>query len=187
MFRSVLAALLAASSPGLANAATTIEGEGEGYVDGRERVNLGTGRYRVVFSFDQAVTDAYVFALQNLSYDFYDPADPGAYLGGNDIEYYSGVSTGGISDSLIFRFTVERPYNVCGGWECESGVYSVSAIEYGFYSDTRTAYSVDVQYLGAVPEPGVWVLMILGFGLVGAGMRTSGRRMVQSAERASTV
>lgn len=171
MFRAILAAILALCVPSAANAAITIEGAGQGYVDERERVNLGTGRYRVMLSFDRPVNDVYVFALYNLSYDFYDAADTNVLLGGNDIEYYSGVSPDGNLSNLSFRFTVDRPYDVCGAWECESGAYSVSAIEYGFHSDTSSAYRLDVQFLGAVPEPGVWVLLILGIGLVGASMR----------------
>ena len=176
MFRAVLATILVFFAPFAASAATIVDNAAPGYVDERQRVNLGTGRYRVVMNFDQAVTDAYVFVLHNLSYNFYDPEDPGAYLGGNDIDYYSGTSMDAVQSTMTFRFTVDRPYDVCGAWECESGSYSASALEYGFHSASGTGYSVDIQYLGAVPEPGTWALLIFGFFGIGAALRSNAAR-----------
>ena len=176
MFRAVLATILVFFAPFAANAATIVDHAGPGYVDEQRRLNLGTGRYRVVMNFDQSVTDAYVFVLHNLSYNFYDPEDPGAYLGGNDIDYYSGARQDTVPSALTFRFTVDRPYDVCGAWECESGSYWVSGLEYGFQTAVGTGYSVDVQYLGAVPEPGTWALLIIGFLSIGAALRSKGAR-----------
>ena len=176
MFRAVLATVLIAFAPFAASAATIVDTSGPGYVDEQERLGLGTGRYRVVINFDRSVTDAYVFVLHNLTYDFYDPDDPDAYLGGNDVEYYTGSTQDAVPSTLTFRFTVDRPYDVCGSWACETGAYSVSGIEYGFQAQATTNYSVDVQYLGAVPEPGTWALLILGFLGVGAAMRGAQHR-----------
>ena len=176
MFRAVLATILVVFAPFAAAAATIVDTAGPGYTDERQRLDLGTGRYRVVMNFDQPVTDAYVFILNNLSYNFYDPADPTEYLGGNDVEYYSEEYRDVVPSTLTFRFSVDRPYDVCGPWECESGVYSVSAIEYGFHAQSSTAYSIDVQYLGAVPEPSTWALMILAFLGLGVAMRKHGAR-----------
>ena len=176
MFRAVLATILVVFAPFSATAATIVDNAGPGYVDERERLNLGTGRYRVVMNFDQSVTDAYVFVLHNLTYNFYDPEDPSEYLGGNDIEYYSEARHDVVPSTLSFRFTVDRPYDVCGSWECESGYYWVSGLEYGFQTESGTGYSVDVQYLGAVPEPATWAFLTLGFLGVGAALRSDTAR-----------
>jgi PEP-CTERM motif len=40
-----------------------------------------------------------------------------------------------------------------------------------FFTPTATGFSVSATGFGAVPEPATWAMMLVGFGLVGAGMR----------------
>ena len=173
MFRALLVAFAAfISFTGAAQAATIVGQAGPGYTSDQSGLNLTTGRYLVTMTTSAPVTDAFVYVHLVSSYNFYDPTNPGAYLGGNDFDFYRGTSADGPLTTISFWLKVDRPYDTCMASNfCEAGSYWADWIEYGFASNSDQSFKIDVSYMGAVPEPGVWVLMILGFGLVGAGMR----------------
>lgn len=179
MFRALWVAVAAFFSFATAAEAATIVGSsGPGYTDRQDRLNLSTGRYRVTMTTSAPVTDAYIYVHMGSDYHFYDPTDPTAYLGGNDFDFYRSTTADGPVTQLGFWLTVDRPYDTCFASDfCEEGYFWADGIEYGFFSATDQSYSIDVRYMGAVPEPAVWALMILGFGVVGAGMRSRRDRL----------
>lgn len=112
----------------------------------------------------------------------------------NDTLKLYGVTTGGVIDYLGFGGTFDGPGNtlamgggVGGGWIggnlTEDQIYRVNFAtgankEYWFgnNNDAADGYRLDSITLAAVPEPGAWVLMIAGFGMTGAMLRS--RRLV---------
>lgn len=61
-------------------------------------------------------------------------------------------------------------------FDLNTGTTTPSVLHFGVtdgnFGDNSGAYSITVTQLGgAVPEPATWALMLLGFGMVGAGMR----------------
>jgi hypothetical protein len=173
--------LLAAASAALlvanpATAATTVVD----FAFVNSGVSLATGS----FSFDAAKTgaltyadlDSFTLALPNETYDlafvnsgnfsefYYFGYD--ATLGSfqtNDIGGFPQILSAiksGFSDGFFVRndpaFTLFRNYNP------ESGAVR-------FTNVTISSRTID----GAVPEPGTWIMMILGFGALGGAMRTA--------------
>lgn len=53
----------------------------------------------------------------------------------------------------------------------------VSSFSYLQLGSTQNAFEVDNFAINAVPEPGTWAMMLLGFGFIGAAMRSKRRRM----------
>lgn len=80
---------------------------------------------------------------------------------GNPVLTYDGTANGTVYEYLLSgqRFDVNR-----------SRIYQLTA---GFYTQQTTYdFTVDRVTFGvAVPEPGTWALMILGFGTAGAALR----------------
>lgn len=105
----------------------------------------------------------------------YDPASPARnYLGdeGASGNYFPGDPS--FFDVVVPRGgTLNLAFNTVG---LPNGpfAYQVSA-----FSDTM--YDEDFKTPSGVPEPGCWVLMLLGFGGVGAGLRR--RRELRGIER----
>ena len=93
------------------------------------------------------------------------------------------LTPGGFGQALSFTLNLSG-----GGTELvPSEIASTVGTFFGFISTNRfdsflitagsnagsaETYTLDnLQFGGAVPEPGTWMLMVVGFGLVGAGMR----------------
>ncbi len=65
--------------------------------------------------------------------------------------------------SSFFDCSGLTSFEICG--------YSFKPAQFGVSIDAFGAVSGPTITSGAVPEPGTWALMILGFGLAGAGLR----------------
>ncbi len=88
------------------------------------------------------------------------------------------VSNGVLLDSLHFTNTsVGNPEIRSISTVLAAGTHTISVRgssgPAGFYNGTAT--------LGGVPEPMTWAMMILGFGLVGAGLRRRSKQTVRVA------
>lgn len=70
------------------------------------------------------------------------------------LAYYDDQEFGG--EPLVLRLSQSGSYSVAGGL--------------AFYGENWLG-AVDLVGPGAVPEPGTWALLILGFGAVGAALR----------------
>lgn len=106
------------------------------------------------------------------SYDDYDIAT-GDYLGGDDELLYKTAPfpPTGLYASMIFRLD-QSTHTFSGGIEHYDWYHDAVATLAGRFSGSApVTYSLTVDRLGDVPEPGTWALMILGFGAVGAVLR----------------
>lgn len=103
---------------------------------------------------------------------------PGTF-GGNDNLLFPDAGSGAVPDRLLsfagFSFTFQggapQPANIFATTLVASGYGVLEAgesIAAGSFSVTRVTTPPPV---GAIPEPGTWALMLLGFGFVGAAMR----------------
>lgn len=85
------------------------------------------------------------------------------------IGYYSGTInfSNGVLTGRDLTYSYENP-----------GVRTVTV---GSSYVRATASTFSVAAITAVPEPGTWALMLLGFGVVGASLRRVPRRTLQAA------
>lgn len=56
---------------------------------------------------------------------------------------------------------------VCNGYFSFDGVHPTAQVHQALYSDIQSQFG----FSAAVPEPATWLMMLIGFGMVGAGMR----------------
>lgn len=112
------------------------------------------------------------FTLTTLeTYDFFDPVTH-APMGGNDVESSDTPYFPPPIVSYSRYFKVGRPYAFFDGTYDVVGSYKGRLSLAGFFDgDTPVDWTVYADRVGDVPEPGAWALMILGFGLAGAGLR----------------
>lgn len=84
------------------------------------------------------------------------------------------------NEKLIFKFTVDAPYNFTFDASGSGGTFpftisSTATGSAGKYTETFGEYpvhgTIDYTLTTAVPEPASWALMIVGVGAVGASMR----------------
>ena len=172
------AALLMALAGAPANA-VTITGEavfdafGEAIISGPIFSDPGT--YRYSFTLDRAApAEIYIFAQE--SYDWYG-VDDGIHYGGDDVPIepiYSFLTPATEGEAL---FTLSPPYeNFYPGDPAihEFGFFFMTDAQlrlYGALGDDPIHYAFSAELLTPVPEAQSWALMIVGFGLVGAGLR----------------
>lgn len=92
----------------------------------------------------------------------------------------STVTMGGGASGSIDLFTIDDSFNLfltdaaAGGLTTVFGAPDLSGTEFG----TAT---VDIAVAGAIPEPGTWMMMILGFGAMGGALRYRKRKMTTAA------
>ena len=82
---------------------------------------------------------------------------------------------------------LDTPFNLAGP-QLFSGSFAQPTLLAGNYrltgfNDPTITYRLSVTDIGAVPEPETWLLLLTGFGLLAAGMRT---RRFRATEPAST-
>jgi PEP-CTERM motif len=70
-----------------------------------------------------------------------------------------------------------NPILAAGSFECQ-GSYGCFIPEGG---NTRYLTGGASDFAAAVPEPATWTMLILGFGMMGAALRLSGRRKILAA------
>ena len=96
-------------------------------------------------------------------------------LGGNDVDFSSILLDG-------FAFTQTSNDGMgAENWELSAvslggGLHSIFVNGSVVGTSSNGAYS-GVLNVGAVPEPGTWAMMLLGFGAIGFAMRRSRRRV----------
>ncbi len=130
--------------------------------------NIGanvTTVYSGALSFAAAMTDGFDYVI-NFSQGFvYDPSAGNLLL---DVLIPAGTSVGGPGFFLA-------SYDAAN--QVNDGIYSVSSIFDGSATTGTTGTAGTITQFtgtalaGAVPEPGTWLLMTAGFGLVGLGVR----------------
>ncbi len=98
--------------------------------------------------------------------------DGGVFGAGFDIRFNSG----GSYDALVtFADGSTQLYDLTAGlgfWGITSNV-GVATIAFGpgGNSSQSGSFGIDNLSIGAVPEPGTWMLLVAGFGMVGFGLR----------------
>lgn len=96
----------------------------------------------------------------------------GVYGAGFDIRFNSNA----FYDALVtFADGSTTLYDLTAGlgfWGITSGT-GISSIAFGPSGNTSTAgsFGIDNLTIGAVPEPGTWAMLLVGFGMVGFGLR----------------
>lgn len=101
---------------------------------------------------------------------------------------YPGTVSGSVAyttnESLYFKFTVNSPYKFTFTADGSGGTFPFpidleATGTSGTYTEKFGPFPVNgvVDYIltTVVPEPGAWMLMVAGFGLVGASARRRGR------------
>ena len=83
----------------------------------------------------------------------------------------------GLPADLDFTTTCQEAgtVNDCTGYFSFDGVHPTAAVHEAVFSDVQSQFGF-ASATGAIPEPGTWALMILGFGFAGAAMRRANRR-----------
>jgi hypothetical protein len=137
---------------------------------------LGEGRWRASFNFSEpAIT--HLTLGQVVTFDEYDLTD-GSYLGGDEFfNIKSDFEVSGRSGSRVFR--VDRRYQSIGQNPFTGGPSITyhnffGGAELGAHFDSIAnpiTYEFRADRIGDVPEPASWVLLVTGFGLVGAVQR----------------
>lgn len=100
------------------------------------------------------------------------PETPWQDCGGND----GGAETafaGGAVQTMTGAFTILPPYQTeTDDWR-ETGSYSLRyfLIDYDVGNFDPTTITVTIADAAAVPEPATWLMLIAGFGLMGAAVR----------------
>lgn len=135
------------------------------------------------FAFDPAgVSTGGSTEVASLGAPFYDPPRPTSYFfnrggsfgpGANLAQFASYASPAAVPFSIVeglvgLRFDLGRGYQY--GYADIAG-----SVLKGFRYETTPGVAVP---FGAVPEPTSWVLLITGFGIVGASLRTRRRTAV---------
>lgn len=161
-------------------------------------LDLGTA-YDLVFTAGNATSTLAIYGYNVFNYDFskgnavyLNDAGPNllgstwlftpAFFGSSALQFADGLGTGanglqfgGVSTgswdtfSQTFATVVGQTYNY----------HLVHTAQYGIGSDFQVRVD-SARVAGGVPEPAAWVLMVIGFGLMGATIR-SGRAARQGA------
>ena len=105
-------------------------------------------------------------------------ADPRSFFVRSSLDGYG-------ADLISFNFGGGQPPPQMFGANLGSAFANATDVTFRFYEITPSAgnFSIDVRNVafdtGGIPEPATWAMMILGFGLAGAGLR--GRRAATAA------
>jgi hypothetical protein len=130
--------------------------------------DIGDGIWRASFAFSRPAT-ARLFLGQVITFDEYDLYD-GSYLGGDDFfNLQAEPMFGGSSGSGVFR--VWRGYqSIIPGYSITyHGFLGGAGLDANFgILASPVDYTFRVDRIGDVPEPASWVMLVAGFGLVGA-------------------
>ncbi len=128
-----------------------------------------TRDYEFTVEFDRPVAFE-VMAFNNMVYNDYDYL--GHYLGGNDhpISYF--FATNGPANSLTFVQHMVVGAVPMGGYTRYYDTHFNAAVSAIADDASPLSYLVTMT---PVPEPGAWALMVLGFGMAGAGLRSRRR------------
>ena len=105
---------------------------------------------------------------------FYAPSAPG--LTPTSPDYYTQPETNLLQLTFGNTLLVSNPHNaitVTQSWECESSYVCPSG-------EGVTRY-LSTGFASAVPEPATWAMLLLGAGLIGAGLRFNRRSAVLAA------
>ncbi len=128
--------------------------------------------------------NAYLFSAlgalplaDNVNVNFFDYLDFFARLAADPAGF-------GLPSDLDFTTTCREAQALpdCTGYFSFDGVHPTAAVQAAAYRDIQSQFGFAAAG-GAVPEPGTWALMILGFGFAGAAMRRANaqRRQVRVA------
>lgn len=127
----------------------------------------GAGSYSINFG----ATGVQVFSFVFGGLDNYNSVTLNFLGGGSELRTGGQILGGGVNDFLGSTGRVTYDF---GGMASLIGVT---------FASTQAAFEID-SVVAAVPEPATWLLMILGFGLVGSQLR---RRKVQAKINFATV
>ncbi|OSZ70509.1 hypothetical protein CAP39_05900 [Sphingomonas sp. IBVSS1] len=128
---------------------------------------LGRGTTNIRVETDRPVTVLPIWSYE-IDYHFICPPGVGD-CGGNDL-FFGGVGSSFTSDgTTVFKLN----------WR---NAYRIGAKQYGFRDGHHTldftvpdgqplTYRVTQSFHGQVPEPAAWLMLVAGFGLVGAAAR----------------
>jgi hypothetical protein len=174
LFVAPAAFLAALALPSAASATTVIStgsyaaGDSVG-VDGS--INLGAGTYRFTLALTGAAegVEGEVTKLTNyVDYCDMDGSGAASYCGSDD--FPTSPLLEAVSPTVYQALlTVDAPYTV-----------HYSGVDRTDYTDSCCTYNFDFQAItggtysfsfAAVPEPATWMMMVLGFGLLGAAKR----------------
>ena len=141
---------------------------------------LAPGRYRINLAFSQSVDDVYGGVEETYTYnDFCDFGDGGGaeYCGGDDdpiLPLFARVSPTLYSLNVTVGAPSTTFYPPGSIVVREDSYYTCCS--YNFDVTSGAAGHFTLSYM-AVPEPGTWLMMLLGFGAIGFAAR---RRQVKS-------
>ena len=114
---------------------------------------------------------------------------PATHYSAHETGMSFGLTSGAISDAnnpvLFYNGSADGPlfsYRSESGQRFTPNHSEIIRITGGVIKTTTYDFTVDrVTFGAAVPEPGTWALMILGFGAAGAALRRRHRIMVRAA------
>lgn len=97
------------------------------------------------------------------------------------VDTYNTLEFLDASDNILASFTGSQIYNPANGNQTDPNLnplvrFNLSGPEMSSFTtlrlrSTSNAFETDNFAINAVPEPATWAMMLLGFGLVGFGMR----------------
>lgn len=152
------------------------------YRDGQD-ANAGTATYEIVFYYSNFGPDALSTDLSANRGDFI--GSFGTFASANEaigpVKDFSGalLSYDPMRGALLMDVNVNRTSNGSGGFDAQR--VEGDAVSRIFYNGGVQRYDADTTGLvtrfsrmapaGAVPEPAIWTMLILGFGVVGGALR----------------
>jgi hypothetical protein len=134
-----------------------------------------SGTRAAFFNYDKAA----VGSRYSLSFNFDQPVQfEGAWFSGRDTPVsLSFFREGELVGEKLGQATISAP-SYLSGFVGPVDQVRITAFS-GFWIMDDLAYNTDLQ--AAVPEPSTWAMLIVGFGAVGMGMRSSRRRHIKLA------
>ena len=102
------------------------------------------------------------------------------------IDAYNTLDVIGLDDSILGSWTGSAVVNPANGIQVDLGTNPFVTLTFSGatqgnikglrLTSTSDAFEVDNFAIQAVPEPGTWLMMLLGFGVLGGAMRANKRK-----------